>query len=91
MINDLKSWRENISELYDNHFSEEEQEVLYEIIRGNVPVEALNETLDDFFIDSDTPSHPEFDTTTDEGIINRLEFDIGYVGGYGTRAGYRTN
>jgi len=87
----LYNWRENVAEFYNEYFSEEEQEIIYEIIRGNVGVDALKEKFDEFFNDEDLPMHPEFDVTTEQGILNRLEFDIGYVGGSGTRSVYRFN
>ena len=42
---DIKAYREDVGEYYDHHFSEEEMEIIYEIIRGNVPVDALREKL----------------------------------------------
>jgi len=87
----LYNWRDNVAEFYNEHFSEEEQEIIYEIIRGNVPLDALREKFDEFFDDDELPYHPEFNLTTDEGILDRLEFDIGYVGGVGTRSVYRPN
>ena len=51
-------WREEIGQYYDEHFSEEEMEILYEIVRGNVDVDTLKEKLVDFFEDSDIPSYP---------------------------------
>ena len=86
----LYNWRDNVAEFYNEYFSEEEQEIIYEIIRGNVS-DALKEKFDEFFSDDELPMHPEFDVTTDEGILGRLEFDIGYVGGSGTRSVYRPN
>jgi len=88
---ELKNWREEIAEHYDDNFSSEEQEILYEIIRGNVPVDTMREQLDEFFNDEGTPSHPEIKTDTEEGILERLDLDIGYVGGSGTRTVYKTN
>jgi hypothetical protein len=35
----IKMWREEIGQYYDEHFSEEEMEILYEIVRGNVDVD----------------------------------------------------
>jgi secreted Zn-dependent insulinase-like peptidase len=87
----VKMWREDIGQFYDDHFSEEEMEILYEIVRGNVDVDTLKEKLVDFFEDSDIPSLPFFDLKTDEGILDRLDYDFGYVGGTGKRAGYRTH
>ena len=51
----IKMWREDIGQFYDEHFSEEEMEILYEIVRGNVDVDTLKEKLVDFFEDSDIP------------------------------------
>ena len=90
-MNELKNWREEIAEHYDDNFSSEEQEILYEIIRGNVPVDTMREQLNEFFNDEGTPSHPEIKTNTEEGILERLDLDIGYVGGSGTRTVYKTN
>ena len=42
---DIKDWREDIGEYYDQHFSEEEMEIIYEIIRGNVGMETLREKI----------------------------------------------
>ena len=42
----LYNWRENVAEFYNEYFSEEEQEIIYEIIRGNVGVDALKEKFD---------------------------------------------
>ena len=91
MYNELKNWREEIAQYYDDNFSSEEQEILYEIMRGNVPVDAMREKLDEFFSDEDTPNHPEIELKTEEGILERLDLDIGYVGGSGTRTVYKTN
>jgi hypothetical protein len=94
MYNELKNWQEEIEEHYDDNFSSEEQEILYEIVRGNVPVDAMREKLDEFFNDEGTPSHPEIKTNTEEGILERLDLDLGYVGrgkGGGTRSVYKTN
>jgi secreted Zn-dependent insulinase-like peptidase len=91
MYNELKNWREELAEHYDDNFSSEEQEILYEIIRGNVPVDTMREQLNEFFNDEGTPSHPEIKTNTEEGILERLDLDIGYVGGSGTRSVYKTN
>ena len=88
---ELKNWREEIAEHYDDNFSSEEQEILYEIMRGNVPVDTMREQLNEFFNDEGTPSHPEIKTDTEEGILERLDLDIGYVGGSGTRTVYKTN
>ena len=44
----LYRWRENVAEFYNEYFSEEEQEIIYEIIRGNVGVDALKEKFDEF-------------------------------------------
>ena len=52
----IKMWREDIGQFYDEHFSEEEMEILYEIVRGNVDVDTLKEKLVDFFEDSDIPT-----------------------------------
>ena len=87
----IKMWREEIGQYYDEHFSEEEMEILYEIVRGNVDVDTLKEKLVDFFEDSDIPTLPFFDLKTDEGLLDRLDYDFGYVGGTGTRGGYRTH
>ena len=65
-----------------------------EIIRGNDPVDTMREQLDEFFNDDNTPSHPEIKTNTEEGILERLDLDLGYVGrgkGGGTRSVYKTN
>ena len=88
---DIKDWREDIGEYYDQHFSEEEMEIIYEIIRGNVGMETLREILKEFFDDSGIPSVPFMDLNKDEGLLERLEYDIGYVGGKGTRSVYRPN
>ena len=88
---DIKSLREDIGEYYDQHFSKEEMEIIYEIIRGNVGMETLREKLKDFFDDSGIPSVPFMDLNKDEGLLERLEYDIGYVGGKGTRSVYRPN
>ena len=69
----IKMWREDIGQFYDEHFSEEEMEILYEIVRGNVDVDTLKEKLVDFFEDSDIPSLPFFDLKTDEGLLDRLD------------------
>ena len=82
---------DEIGQYYDEHFSEEEMEILYEIVRGNVDVDTLKEKLVDFFEDSDIPTLPFFDLKTDEGLLDRLDYDFGYVGGTGKRAGYRTH
>ena len=91
MYYELKNWREDIAQYYDDNFSSEEQEILYEIIRGNVPVDAMREKLDEFFNDEGTPSHDELETKTEKGILDRLDYDIGFVGGSGTRTVYKTN
>ncbi len=88
---DIKSLREDIGEYYDQHFSEEEMEIIYEIIRGNVGMETLREKLKEFFDDSGIPYVPFINLNTDKGILDRLEYDIGYVGGKGTRSVYRPN
>jgi len=88
---DIKAYREDVGEHYDHHFSEEEMEVIYEIIRGNVPVEAMREDLEKFFDDPDIPLTSFFDVSTDEGMLDRLEYDCGYVGGAGTRSVYLPN
>ena len=88
---DIKDWREDIGEYYDQHFSEEEMEIIYEIIRGNVGMETLREKLKEVFDDSGIPSVPFMDLNKDEGLLERLEYDIGYVGGKGTRSVYRPN
>ncbi len=44
----IKMWREEIGQYYDEHFSEEEMEILYEIVRGNVDVDTMKEKLIDF-------------------------------------------
>ena len=49
----IKDWREDIGEYYDQHFSEEEMEIIYEIIRGNVGMETLREKLKEFFDKND--------------------------------------
>ena len=87
----IKDWREDIGEYYDQHFSEEEMEIIYEIIRGNVGMETLREKLKEFFEDSGIPSVPFMDLNTDDGLLDRLEYDIGYVGGKGTRSVYSPN
>ena len=51
----------------------------------------MREQLNEFFNDEGTPSHPEIKTNTEEGILERLDLDIGYVGGSGTRTVYKTN
>ena len=78
-------------EYYNHHFSEEELDVITEIIRGNVPVEAMREELEKFFDDPDIPLVSFFDVSTDEGMLDRLEYDFGYVGGVGTRSVYQPN
>ena len=88
---DMKTYREDVAEYYQQHFSDEEIDVVYEIIRGNVPVEAMREDLEKFFDDPDIPLVSFFDITTDEGMLERLEYDIGYVGGVGTRSVYQPN
>ena len=88
---DIKDWREDIGEYYAQHFSEEEMEISYEIIRCNVGMETLREKLKEFFDDSGIPSVPFMDLNKDEGLLERLEYDIGYVGGKGTRSVYRPN
>ena len=88
---ELKNWREEIAEHYDDNFSSEEQEILYEIIRGNVPVDTMREQLDEFFNDDHAPRHPEIKTDTEAGKLERQDLDIGYVGGSGTRTVYKTN
>ena len=30
----IKMWREEVGQYYDEHFSEEEMEILYDIVRG---------------------------------------------------------
>ena len=87
----IKSLREDIGEYYDQHFSEEEMEIIYEIIRGNVGMETLREKIKEFFDDSGIPSVPFMNLNTDDGLLDRLEYDIGYVGGKGTRSVYRPN
>ena len=67
----LYNWRENVAEFYNEYFSEEEQDIIYEIIRGNVGVDALKEKFDEFFSDDELPMHPEFDTTTEQGRLDR--------------------
>ena len=87
----IKMWREEIGQYYDEHFSEEEMEILYEIVRGNVDVDTMNEKLIEFFEDSDIPAIPFFNLKTDEGLLDRLDYDFGWVGGSGKRAGYKTH
>ena len=87
----IKMWREEVGQYYDDHFSEEEMEILYDIVRGNVDVDSLKEKLKEFFEDSDTPSLPFFNLDTEEGLLDRLDYDFGYVGGVGKRGVYRTH
>ena len=87
----LEAYREDVGEYYNHHFSEEELDVITEIIRGNVPVEAMREDLEKFFDDPDIPLVSFFDVSTDEGMLDRLEYDFGYVGGVGTRSVYQPN
>ena len=75
---DLKYYREDVAEYYDDHFSEEEQEVLYQIIRGNVPLDALKEKLMELYEEDDMPTPMMFSLKTDEDILDRLDYDIGY-------------
>ena len=88
---DIKAYREDVGEYYNHHFSEEELDVITESIRGNVPVEAMREDLEKFFDDPDIPLVSFFDVSTDEGMLDRLEYDFGYVGGVGTRSVYQPN
>ena len=88
---DLKYYRETVGEFYNDHFSEEEQEIIYEIMRGNVPLDALKDKLLDFYGEDDMPTPLEFTLDTDDNILDRLDYDIGYVGGVGTRSVYRPN
>ena len=69
----IKMWREDIGQFYDEHFSEEEMEIIYEIIRGNVGMETLREKIKEFFDDSGIPSVPFMDLDKDEGLLERLE------------------
>ena len=41
----IKMWREEVGQYYDEHFSEEEMEILYDIVRGNVDVDTMKEKL----------------------------------------------
>jgi len=88
---DLKYYRETIGEFYNDHFSEEEQEIIYEIMRGNVPLDALKDKLLDLYGEEDMPTPMDFTLDTDDNILDRLDYDIGYVGGVGTRSVYRPN
>ena len=54
-------------------------------------METLREKLKEFFEDSGILSVPFMDLNTDDGLLERLEYDIGYVGGKGTRSVYRPN
>ena len=51
----------------------------------------MKEKLIEFFEDSDIPSIPFFNLKTDEGLLDRLDYDFGWVGGSGKRAGYKTH
>lgn len=88
---DLKYYRETIGEFYNDHFSEEEQEIIYEIMRGNVPLDALKDKLLDLYGEAEMPTPMDFTLDTDDNILDRLDYDIGYVGGVGTRSVYRPN
>ena len=87
----IKMWREEVGQYYDEHFSEEEMEILYDIVRGNVDVDTMKEKLIEFFEDSEMPSLPFFNLQTDDGLLDRLDYDFGYVGGAGKRGTYRTH
>ena len=50
----------------------------------------LKEKLKEFFEDSDMPSLPFFNLDTEEGLLDRLDYDFGYVGGVVKRRGNRT-
>ena len=54
-------------------------EILYDIVRGNVDVDSLKEKLKEFFEDSDMPSPTILNLDTDEGLLDRLDYDFGYV------------
>ena len=51
----------------------------------------MREDLEKFFDDPDIPLVSFFDVSTDEGMLDRLEYDFGYVGGVGTRSVYQPN
>ena len=51
----------------------------------------MKEKLIEFFEDSEMPSLPFFNLQTDEGLLDRLDYDFGYVGGAGKRGTYRTH
>ena len=68
----IKMWREDIGQFYDEHFSEEEMEILYEIVRGNVDIDTLKEKLIDFFEDSDIPAIPFFNLNNNSHVLLRL-------------------
>ena len=65
----IKMWREEIGQYYDEHFSEEQMEILYEIVRGNVDVDTMKEKLIEFFEDSDIPAIPFFSFIVQSFII----------------------
>ena len=58
---------------------------------GKISDSYNEEKLKEFFEDSDMPSLPFFNLDTEEGLLDRLDYDFGYVGGVGKRGVYRTH